>query len=77
MTLLPLGTLVYYWRGERAGQPSGIGKTRSEVFILCGGEVVWIEGCSGCIALSHVQVVPEPHIIDELVESLTTFQEKK
>ena len=53
----PVGTTVRYWRGVREGEPSGTGKTRSEAQVLSGHTaVIWIEGCSGCIALSHVEV---------------------
>lgn len=56
----PEGTMVRYWRGVKDGLPSGHGKTRSQAEILSGHTpVVWIEGCSGCIALSHVEVMEE------------------
>lgn len=51
------GTMVKYWRGEKKGEPSGTGKTSSYAQVLSGHTaVVWIDGCSGCIALSHVDV---------------------
>lgn len=54
----PIGTLVRYWRGELSGAPSGTGRTRSLAEVLGGHTaVVWIEGCRGCVALSHVEVV--------------------
>lgn len=62
---LPIGTLVDYWRGEKKGEPSGRGVTRSEVKLLNGFEVVWIDGCSPFIALSHVEVVPAFQILTE------------
>lgn len=57
--MIPLGTLDDYWRGAKEGEPSGRGRTRSEVSEVCGKPVVWIEGCSGCVALTHVQEVTE------------------
>lgn len=54
----PVGTLVRYWRMDRRGEPSGTGKTRSRAWLLGGhSAVVLIEGTSGGIALSHVDVV--------------------
>lgn len=54
----PVGTLVRYWRGVKAGPPSGTGKTRTEASIMGRHTVVvWIEGCSGCVALTHVEVI--------------------
>lgn len=54
----PIGTIVRYWRGVRAGEPSGVGKTTTEAQMLAARTaVVWIEGCSGCTALSDVEVV--------------------
>ncbi|MFA5123023.1 hypothetical protein [Zavarzinia sp.] len=53
----PVGTLVRYWRGAREGQPSGEGPTTYAAELMGGHTgVVWIEGCRGCIALSHVEV---------------------
>lgn len=52
------GTMVEYWRGLRQGEPSGKGKTRTAAQVLSGHTaVVWIEGCSGCISLSHVRAL--------------------
>ena len=50
-----VGASVRYWRGpiEGVGQ---VGRTRTPAEVL--GEhtaVVWIEGCAGCVALSHVE----------------------
>jgi len=54
----PVGTEVRYWRMDRWGEPSGTGKTRSIAQLLSRHTpVVWIEGCSGSIALTHVDVV--------------------
>lgn len=61
----PVGTLVDYWRGAREIDgveltPSGRGRTRSKATVLSGhSAVVWIEGCSGCVALTHVCPLPE------------------
>ena len=53
----PVGTMVRYWKMDRVGEPSGSGKTRTPAQILSGHTaVVWIEGCSGCVALSHEEV---------------------
>jgi hypothetical protein len=52
----PLGTMVDFWTGLRAGEPSGTSTTRSEAELLGGHTaVVWLEGVRGCIALSHVK----------------------
>lgn len=51
----PVGTLVHYWRGDKAGEPSGTGKTTTEAQDFYGQAVVWIDGCSGCVALTHVE----------------------
>ena len=54
---MPVGTMVRYWKMDRVGEPSGSGKTRTPAQILSGHTaVVWIEGCSGCISVSHVEV---------------------
>jgi len=54
----PIGTRVRYWTGAR----EGIGKvssTRTEASVLGGHTaVVWIEGCVGCVALSHIEPLP-------------------
>lgn len=56
----PIGTLVRYWRGKREGAPAGEGKTYWRATVLDSGHAAaWIEGCSGCVHLSHVQVVEE------------------
>jgi hypothetical protein len=54
-----VGTPFRYWRGAKEGEPSGEGKTRSEATIIGGQPVVWIQGCSGCIALTHVEPAVE------------------
>lgn len=56
----PIGTLVRYWRMDRVGEPSGQGETYWQATVLGNHTAVaWIDGCSGCIALTHVQVVEE------------------
>lgn len=69
----PVGTEVDYWRGVRdlfdlgdgkspCFEPSGRGVTTSRAMVLEGHTaVVWIDGCSGAIALTHVRVV-EPAV---------------
>ncbi len=53
----PVGTRVRYWRGLRLSDPSGEGVTVSDAQVLGAAPVVWISGCSGCVALSHVEVI--------------------
>ena len=53
----PVGTPVHYWKWAREGEPSGQGPTRSMAQEMCGTAVIWIEGCVGCVALSHVEVI--------------------
>lgn len=54
---VPVGARVRYWRGIRQGAPSGEGAVRAPAQEVCGTASVWIEGCSGCVALSHVEAV--------------------
>jgi len=57
----PVGTVVRYWRGIRETEPSGTGATRSKAWMLSGHTpVVLIEGCSGAVALTHVEAVENP-----------------
>jgi hypothetical protein len=61
----PIGSPVRYWTGARVGG-GRVSVTRSEAQILSGHTpVVWVEGHSGCIALTHVDaetaVVLEPN----------------
>ena len=58
----PVGTEVEYWTGIREGAGK-TGTTRS-VAELFGGHtpVVWIEGCTGCVALSHVRPASPPEV---------------
>lgn len=51
-----IGASVKYWRGDKTGQPSGIGITTSNAHLMGGHTaVVWIKGCAGCISLTHVE----------------------
>ena len=51
----PVGTPVRYWTGLREGE-GRVGKTRSSAEVLSGHTaVVWVEGCRGCVALTHVE----------------------
>lgn len=52
----PERVMVRYWKGAKQGEPTGSGMTRTQAQIVGGTAVVWIEGCSGCVALSHVEV---------------------
>jgi hypothetical protein len=53
----PVGTPVRYWTGLKEG-PGKESKTRSRAEILSGHTpVVWVENESGCICLTHVQVI--------------------
>lgn len=54
----PIGTKVRYWTGVREGI-GNISTTRTEAQFLGGHTpIVWIEGVSGCVALSHVEPIP-------------------
>ena len=54
----PIGTTVRYWKGTKDGNPTGEGVTTHEATVLGGHTAVaWIRGCSGCVALTHVEVV--------------------
>ena len=52
----PVGTVVAYWRGLHAGEPDGEGRTCTVAQLVGGAPVVWIEGCRGCVALTHIEV---------------------
>lgn len=57
---VPVGTFVRYWRGTREDPPSGVGKIRRAASVMGGHTAVaWIEGCSGAVSLSHVEVIGE------------------
>ena len=59
----PVGTRVHYWsvlpdaRGR--GGKAKYTVTRSEAYVLSGHTaVVFVEGVSGCVALSHLDPLP-------------------
>lgn len=52
----PIGTPVRYWRGLREGEGT-VSRTRSAAALMSDHASVWIEGVSGSIALSHVEVL--------------------
>lgn len=55
---IPFGTPVTYWPGVREG--AGIESyTRSGIWHVCGAPVVLVEGYSGGIALTHIEVRTE------------------
>lgn len=56
---LKVGTLVRYWKGAREGEPTGTGKIQYPCSIVGSQWVVWIEGCSGCVAVTHVEMVED------------------
>lgn len=57
---IPAGTPVRYWKGFREGEGK-IGRTRTAVQFLAGHTpVVWVEGESSCIAMTHVERVAQP-----------------
>lgn len=54
----PKGTEVSYWTFEKVG-PGRRGQTRSEAWLVGGHTaVVQVSGASGCVALTHVELVP-------------------
>lgn len=55
----PIGTKVRYWRGARTG-PGEIGRIAALAKVIGGHTAVtWIEGCPGCIALTHIEEIPK------------------
>lgn len=62
----PQYVMVRYWRGVREGEPSGEGMTRTPAQIVSGQAVVWVRGNSGCISLSHIEVMPAASLPDEI-----------
>ncbi|MFI6228595.1 hypothetical protein ACIBCR_14940 [Micromonospora echinospora] len=55
----PLRTPVRYWKGVREGDGK-TARTRTPAQLLGGHTaVVWLEGVSGCIALTHVDPISE------------------
>ena len=56
MSELNKGDLVKYWKGIKSGDASGEGKIKA-FGEVCGSDVVWIEGCSACVATSHIEKI--------------------
>lgn len=55
----PLGSPVRYWTFLREGEGRK-GETRSKAQLLSGHTaVVWVTGHAACIALTHVEPIPE------------------
>lgn len=53
----PVGTPVQYWPGVREGD-GWLSRTRTAAEVLGGHTpVVWVEGASSCIALTHIEPV--------------------
>lgn len=55
----PVGTPVRYWTGLREGE-GRTSTTRSEASLLSDHAVVWVEGQSSCISLTHVEAIVAP-----------------
>lgn len=56
-----VGTLVRYWTGVPGLTEPKVGRTRSPAEVLSGHTaVVWVEGCRGCVGLSHVEPIAPP-----------------
>ena len=51
----PVGTFVRYWKGLRAGKPSGIGQVRHAAQPMSDHVSAWIEGCSGSVSVTHIE----------------------
>lgn len=51
------GQRVRYWKGRMVGPPSGVGFITSVGLVGNHAPVVWISGCSGCIAQTHLELV--------------------
>jgi hypothetical protein len=59
-----VGTKVRYWKGAKRGEPNGESCTVGPASLVGGSGVVWLDGVSGCIALSHVEVVTKPVAVE-------------
>ncbi|WKU07989.1 hypothetical protein [Micromonospora sp. HUAS LYJ1] len=61
----PVGTPVRYWKGIRDGD-GRTARTRTQAQLLSGHTaVVWLDGVSGCIALTHIQPISEDELMPE------------
>jgi hypothetical protein len=79
----PVGTPVRYWKGVREGE-GRISRTRTPAQMLSGHTaIVWLEGVSGGIALTHVEPLPAdtpvpprpvPSPADRLADARTATQ---
>lgn len=49
-----IGDKVNYWRAVKKGEPDGTGEIYS-LGDVGGAAVAWINGCRGCIALTHIE----------------------
>ncbi len=52
-----VGTVFRYWRGEREGEPSGVGELYHPATVVSEHAVAWIKGTTGCISLSQDEAV--------------------
>lgn len=51
-----VGQRVRYWKGACEGEPTGVARTSTKASVLGGHTaVVWLEGVSGCVALTHIE----------------------
>lgn len=60
-TEIPIGTPVRYWPGIRQGEGRE-SVTRTPVWDVCGTPCVTVEGYSGGIALTHIEIISEGSI---------------
>lgn len=51
----PVGTTVRYWPGVKRGEGTK-SRTISKASDMHGTPVVWIEGCTSCVARTHVDL---------------------
>ncbi|MGW1059330.1 hypothetical protein [Micromonospora rubida] len=71
----PIGTPVRYWRGARDGD-GRTARTRTAAQLLGGHTaVVWLDGVSGCIALTHVQPISADELIPDQPDGLDEHYE--
>lgn len=71
----PIGTPVRYWKGAREGD-GRTARTRTAAQLLGGHTaVVWLDGVSGCIALTHVEPIGEVELIPDQPDGLSEHYE--